>query len=288
MIAGRNSEDYYPITWVGRLPIYVTTLLVVAHVLAMVGTAMALSITGAPNPMLSPWLEPLIFSSASVLQQYSLWQFVSYAFLDQPSLSFAIDMLLLYSFGREIERFLGRSTFLWLYATLVLVAPLALTLLGLAHVPTSGLIGSGAVHFAIFVAFVMIYPNAEVLFFRIQVKWVAVVLLSIYSLIYLAARDWTNLGVIWLESACAVLMMRRAGVTSAQFESWLPAQSEDEPPARRPVRALKEPEPDLHESIDPLLEKISKHGIGSLTKRERLRLEQARNALLEQEKHSHR
>jgi len=290
MIAGRNSEDYYPITWVGRVPIYVTTLLVIVHVLAMVGTTIALSITGAPNAYLSPLLQPLIFSSSSVLGHFTLWQFVSYAFLNQPSIWFAVEMLLLYSFGREIEKFLGRSAFLWLYAALVLAAPLALTLLALAHVPTAGLIGSGAVNFAVFVAFVMIYPNAEVFLLRIQVKWIALAFLGIYSLSYISYRDWTALGVIWLECACAVLMMRRAGVLTAQFDSWLPAPRDGDPPPRRRKAALKEaePAPGLHESIDPLLEKISKHGIGSLTKRERLRLEQARDALLEQEKHSHR
>jgi len=292
MISGRNSEDYSPIAWVGRVPIYAATLMVIVHVCTMIGTAIAMSITGAPAAVMSPWLQPLVFSSASVLRDYTVWQFVTYAFVNQPSINFAIEMLLLYSFGREIERLLGRAAFLWLYATLLLVAPVALTLLGLAHVPTSALVGAGAVHFAVFIAFVMIYPDAELMFFRIKFKWLAVVLLGVYTLVYLAGRAWTDLGVIWLETACAVLMMRRAGVSTAQFESWLPAQRDDdyEELPRRRVRAIKdkEPEPSLHESIDPLLEKISKHGIGSLTKQERLRLEKARDTLLEQEKHSHR
>lgn len=291
MIAGRHSEDYSPIAWVGRVPIYAATLLVIIHIATMIGTSIAMSITAAPNAVLSPWLQPLIFSGESVLRDYTAWQFVTYAFVNQPSLGFAVEMLLLYSFGREIERFLGRAAFLWLYATLLLAAPVVLTLLGVAHVPTTALVGAGAVHFAVFIAFVMIYPNAELMFFRIPFKWLAVALLGIYTLVYVAARAWTDLGVIWLESACAVLMMRRAGVSSAQFESWLPAQREDDfEPPRRKVRAIKdkEPEPGLHESIDPLLEKISRHGIGSLTKQERLRLEQARDTLLEQDKHSHR
>jgi membrane associated rhomboid family serine protease len=281
MIAGRHSEDYYPITWVGRFPIYVTTLLVALHIATMIGASVAMSITGIP----SPWITPLIFSSASVLQEYSAWQFVTYAFVNQPTIWFAIEMLLLYSFGREIEKFLGRKTFLLLYVALLLAGPIALTLLGLAHVPSNVLVGGGAIHFAVFIAFVTLYPNAEMMFFRIQIKWVAAILLAIYSLAYLASRDWTNLGVLWLECSCAVLMMRRAGVGAAQFESWLPADRDDEQP-RLPARKRREelPEPNLHDSIDPLLEKISRHGIGSLTKRERQRLEQARSDLLEREK----
>lgn len=285
MIAGRHSEEYQPLTWVGRFPIYATTLLVILHVATMVGTAVALSISGVPDPEMSPFLAPLIFSSDSVIHDYSIWQFVTYAFVDTPTIWFAIEMLLLYSFGREIERFLGRKSFLLLYATLLLAAPAALTLLGLVNVPSGMLVGGGALHFAIFVAFATIYPSAEMLFFRIQIKWVAVVLFAIYTLAYLAGRQWISLGVLWLECAVAILMMRRAGVMGAQFESWIPIEREEEPAprlARRRPEAL--PEPDLHESIDPLLEKISRHGIGSLTRRERQRLEQARSDLLEREK----
>jgi membrane associated rhomboid family serine protease len=281
MIAGRHSENYSPITWVGRFPIYATTLLVVLHVATMVGIAVATAITG-PD---STWLSHFVFSSGTVLRNYSAWQIVTYAFVNFPTVWFAVEMLLLYSFGREIERFLGRRPFLLLYSLLLLAGPVALTLLGLAGIPSGALIGSGSVHFAVFIAFATLYPNAEMMFFRIPIKWVALVLFAIYSLAYLSGRDWTNLGVLWLDCACAVLMMRRAGVTGASFDSWLPAEREEEPAprlARRKPEAL--PGPDLHESIDPLLEKISRHGIGSLTKRERQRLEQARSDLLEREK----
>jgi len=282
MIAGRHSEDYYPITWVGRFPIYATTLLVILHVATMVGIAIATSALGPTNP----WLNHFVFSSVSVLREYSAWQLVTYAFVNFPTIWFAVEMLLLYSFGREIEKFLGRRSFLLLYAALLLAGPVALTLLGLVGGPQSMLIGGGPVHFAVFIAFVTLYPTAEMMFFRIQMKWVAIILFSIYSLAYLADRNWTYLGVLWLECAVAILMMRRAGVMGAQFESWIPLERDDDPPRLPARKARKElpPPPDVHESIDPLLEKISRHGIGSLTKRERQRLEQARSDLLEREK----
>ena len=40
---------------------------------------------------------------------------------------------------------------------------------------------------------------------------------------------------------------------------------------------------DVIESIDPLLDKIAKHGIGSLTEAERARLEEARTELLKKQ-----
>jgi membrane associated rhomboid family serine protease len=296
MIAGRHSEDYSPLTWVGRVPIYATTLLVIAHVCSMIGVTIALSAADPTNPAAPTWLTPFTYSSVSVLHEYKVWQFVTYAFVNAPGITFAIDMFLLYMFGREVERFLGRSAFLKLYVALLLVPPTILTLLAYFNFPaalfpaTMG--GSFEVHFAIFIAFVVIYPNAEVFFLRIQMKWLAAILLAIYSLqdiAYHATMGWIPLFVLWLECACAVLMLKLAGVTNASIEAWLPQRDEyeSEPKPRRKLPAPK-PEPNLHDSIDPLLEKISKQGIGSLTKRERQQLEQARDALLEQEKHSHR
>jgi len=52
------------------------------------------------------------------------------------------------------------------------------------------------------------------------------------------------------------------------------------PPVIRPPAAGREPEGDQMESIDPILEKISKSGIASLTKRERDLLERARERLI--------
>jgi hypothetical protein len=42
---------------------------------------------------------------------------------------------------------------------------------------------------------------------------------------------------------------------------------------------------DPHVVIDPLLEKISRQGLGSLTRREREQLEKARAMLMEQKRH---
>jgi hypothetical protein len=176
-----------------------------------------------------------------------------------------------------------------LYVALLLVPPAVVTLLGYFHFPAAlfpaTMAGSFEVHFAIFMAFVVIYPNAEMFLIRIQMKWIAAILLAIYTLQDIAYHLWLNLGVLWLECACAILMLKLAGVSNASLEAWLPQRDEydPEPKPRRKLAAPK-PEPNLHESIDPLLEKISKQGIGSLTKRERQQLEQARDALLEQDK----
>ncbi len=91
------------------------------------------------------------------------------------------------------------------------------------------LAGSMAVHVALFVAFAVIYPSAEI-FFSFQAKWVALVLLAIYSLQDLAYRAWTPLGVLWLECACAVAILHFAGVANASLGAWLPERDEEPAP----------------------------------------------------------
>jgi membrane associated rhomboid family serine protease len=280
MIAGRNSEDYYPITWVGRCPIYLTTVLVALHVVTMAAVAVAAGLEK------EGWIEVFKFSSARVLTTFSVWEFVTYAFVNEPSLWFAVEMYFLLSFGREVEKFLGRKAFFWLYMALLLVTPMVLTGAALFGYSTT-YFGSGPLHFAVFVAFVTIYPTAEI-FFGLQARWLALILLSIYSLQYVAQRQWMYLGVLWLECGCAYAILRAGGVRSFGRSGGFLDElvTEYEKPWRGRARKEK-PEPvkeDPFESIDPLLEKISKQGIGSLTKRERERLEKAREALIDRER----
>jgi hypothetical protein len=55
-------------------------------------------------------------------------------------------------------------------------------------------------------------------------------------------------------------------------------------PRLRIVEHPEEPPIDPHRVIDPLLDKISRDGLSSLTRREREQLERARTALLENER----
>ena len=63
-------------------------------------------------------LAALQFDSAQVLQAGKVWQLATYAFVHSPSglIWFAIEMYMLYVFGREVERFVGRRAFIGLYA----------------------------------------------------------------------------------------------------------------------------------------------------------------------------
>ena len=276
MFGVATHDDYQPVTWVGRYPVHVTTLMVAVHSVFAILACFLPSFGG------SGLLNAMIFDSGEVLSG-AAWQLATYAFVHPPAglLWFAIEMYMLFMFGREVERFIGRRAFIALYVLLLLAPTIFLTFWGLGQ-PTD-IAGSSALHFGIFVAFATIYPGLE-MFLRIQAKWVAVILGAILALQLFAAHAWPYLAVLGLSVGGAFVFIRMRGIGSEM--EWLTGLKEKLQPkpkfkvVPKPVsRRVVEPE-DIHVSIDPLLEKISKSGINSLTASERRALDRARNQLL--------
>src|SRR6476659_8087341 len=115
MFGVTTSDDYKPVTWVGRYPVHVSTLLVAVHSLIMVITCFLMMAFGT-----NAFLHLFVFDSAQVLGMGRVWQIATYAFVHAPSglLWFAVEMYMLFIFGREVERFIGRNAFIILYALL--------------------------------------------------------------------------------------------------------------------------------------------------------------------------
>ncbi len=218
MFGVTTSDDYQPVTWVGRHPVHVTTLLVAVHAFAAI---VACFLGGTYI------LGHLAFDSALVLQRGEFWQIATYAFVHSPSnlLWFAVEMYMLFAFGREVERFIGRRAYIVLYAVLLLAPTVMLTLWGFGQ--RTGIAGSPALHFAIFIAFAAIYPNVEMLL-RIQAKWVALVLAAISTLQLLAYRDWSAMAVLWLSMAIAFAFIRLRG-GAPELEWWTTIKSRFQP-----------------------------------------------------------
>lgn len=278
MFGATAHDDYRPVTWIGRVPVDVTTILVAVHAVAMiVGTLLIATKNG--------WvLNLLMFDSAMVLSGF-VWQVFTYAFVHQPSIWFVIHLFFLFFFGREVERFLGRRSFILLYLGLLLLPAFFLTLWGLGERVSFG--DSDALHFGVFVAFAAIYPGAE-LIFRIQAKWMALAFGVIVALQLLAANAWAQLAAFLLCVGFAIYYVRVRG-RGAESDWWSSLKEKVRPQPKFKVvpraspRRVVEPE-DVYESIDPLLEKISKSGINSLTASERRALDRARAQLLKESK----
>jgi hypothetical protein len=227
----------------------------------------------------------MVFDSAQVLSLGRVWQIVTYAFVHVPSgmalLWFAFEMYMLFVFGHQVERFIGSRAFIGLYALLLWVPTVFLTIAGLWT--RLGVAGSITLHFGIFVAFAAIYPQAEMLL-RIQAKWVALILAGIGTLAALANHDWASIIMLWTTIATAVAFIRLRGI-GPELVWWSDLKSRWRPKPKFQVvqrstpRRVVEPE-NVHDSIDPVLDKISKQGINSLTASERRALDRARARLL--------
>jgi membrane associated rhomboid family serine protease len=281
MFGVATSDDYRPVAWMGRYPVDVTTMLVGVHVVCAV---LACIVTAIPG--LTGALTYFVFDSSRIWNGLQVWRLGTYAFVHFPSslLWFAIEMYLLFVFGREVERFLGRRAYVALYVFLLVTPAVLLTIWGLWE--RCALAGSPALHFGIFVAFAAIYPRVELLL-RIQAKWVALILAAVYTLQLLAYHAWSDLVVVWTSVGVAFLFVELNGAglelawwnaVKARFAS-RPKYHVVPKPRPRPGNGRAEAD-DAHASIDPILDKISKFGIGSLTANERRQLNRERERLL--------
>lgn len=292
MFTEGRSDNYTPITVIGRFPIYWTELLIILHVTSMV-------IWAAVGGSLG-WMDALAYEPKLIIDNLQIWRLASYIFLNPPSLWFAVGMLMLWWFGREIERFYGSKNFLISYAVLTVV-PAMVALIPSLDVQ---LIGPTTVHFGIFLMFAITYPGVA-FFFGITAKWLAWIYLALYSLIYLAQRNMAGFVHLWIAAGVAFALTRFWGRGDWLPEGWNvrmpsfrtkrkfrvvkkpPAKAPTSAPARRVSGSASTIATSLSDdpvsTIDPILDKIAKRGINSLTPRERAALERASGALQRKE-----
>jgi len=279
MFGQSDSNDYQPFGYLGRIPLYLTTILVLTYCTCAVGLILCKAANGPDVGAM------LYYDSAAVRWQFQFWRFFTYPLVDWVSLWFVVEMYLLYNFGREVERFIGRASLGMLYGCLVVLSPCIVTAVATVAPPKLPILlaGSGDVNFAVFIAFCTIYPNVEILF-TIRAKWIAAVLIAVLSLQYLGDHQTLLLSLFWANCLAAFLFIKYLrGQIQFSLRNYLRLRR-----SRRSLRPLPGPRQalpgkatdDLIESIDPLLDKIAKHGIGSLTPGEREKLEEARAALL--------
>jgi membrane associated rhomboid family serine protease len=277
-----DSDEHRPVMWLRGYPIYAAHFIVLVYVVSMLATVL-LKFTP-----LGPGLMWLPFQSDAVLHG-QIWRIVTYGLVNEPSLNFAIDMVMIAWFGREVERAFGRRTFLIFYAGVYLVAPLLFTVLG-PWLPLIRVGETGAL--AIFVAFATIYPEA-LMMFNLLAKWAAIILVGIFSLIAINYRDWTDLLSLWATCGFAYAFVRHhqghfslpklprfGGKPKLRVLPDLPAKksatgsapsSSSSSGSASSLSAAAE--------VDALLDKIAKSGYASLTAKERERLESQSRAL---------
>jgi membrane associated rhomboid family serine protease len=280
MLFHEQSEDYQPLFWMGGHPVYVNTLILSLHILAFAILALAVSFLGFGVE------SAISLGNYEVVHEFQVWRLASYIiFPPATAISFIFAMGFLYYFGRQVEQFVGRKTYIGLYAALVLIPSILLCLIGpLGFWSENFLSGYGTI-FGVFIAFATIYPGVEIniWFVNLSAKYWAYALLAVLTLANIAGHLWIALGALWLDAAIGYFGMRYIGAGRG-FEwltDWIEERRAQKLARQRNFKILEEKK--TTDSIDAILEKISKHGVASLDARERAALENARSKLLKRD-----
>lgn len=225
-------------------------------------------------------LEPWFALSRAGLWGGQIWQFVTYTFLHGSVLHLAVNMLTLMFAGRELEFLLGKTRMLLIYFGGAILGGLMQLLI------TGGdqaLVGASAAVFAVLFAFTTIMPETEImllLFFVVPVRMKAKFLalgLVVVSLLFIVSGTGGNIGhVAHLGGALfGWVYARKLGYGNPfRIQEYLWAKRE-----RKDRERVMSPEEFISEEIDPILDKISREGIHSLTRAERRILERGRDKI---------
>jgi len=198
------------------------------------------------------------------VRRLMLWQLLTYIFLHDTRTIFHIlfNMITLYFFGPEIERMLGRRRFLFFYLAAGVFAGIAQCLIPGNRGPNNFVVGASGAIYAVLVAYALTFPNRTVIFFIFPMKVRTLVLLligiSLYSGLSSSQNGIAHFAHLGGAAFGFVYWKGRPWLDSAlnRFSEW---------------RASRRKTVDIDEQhdLDRILEKISQHGMGSLTKGER-------------------
>ena len=241
--------------------------------------------------------------SVGGLKHGFVWQLLTYQFMHGGWLHLLLNCWAIYIFGREVEETLGRNIFLTLYFTSGVIGGL---FQGLAGVLLGGrfaapVVGASAGAFGLVSAYAALYPERPLmllLFFIIPVNMRAKFLLLFSAIL-------TVIGLVFPIDNIAHAAHLGGMITGIVFVRyaiywhwhWPRLNRTPIPPLRPSVKTPHRATTDwaqtnapaeedlpadefLSKAVDPILDKISAHGIQSLTDRERRILQTAREKMV--------
>src|SRR5436190_4610983 len=237
--------------------------------------------------------------STEGLRHFKVWQLITFQFLHGGLLHLFGNLLCIWFFGRVVESHLGTRQFLKLYFFCGTAGGVLQALLGFVAPNYFGYatVGASAGALGLLAAFALIEPYAEILLFffiRVRAKYLLWFELGIAAFFTLVPTDRgiahaAHLGGI----LAAIAYMRwdlprpnlnwnlwqgrrrkRQLVQAAAQVARARGSKREQGPTELP------PEEFISKEVDPILDKISAHGIHSLTPRERQILEAARSKIV--------
>lgn len=267
-LSGRKASSYAP-RWTSPQRIVLFSLLGV-NLIAFVAQLLLQTFEPAAIP------QYLGLSYRGIDQAFA-WQFLSAMFLPGNIFQFTANILALYLIGRDVESILGQKHFLYLYLLGAVGGELGHLLLMPASTVLLAASGGAA---AVVVAFGTILPELDLagsLFFLFPIKFkakhFAYALFAIGGLLLVIDRQGVISHSAYLGGSCAGwLYAHLLGFGQPSFIQRYVRERRQESERRRQMSVGEF----MTAEIDPLLEKISRRGLASLTRSERRTLAEAR------------
>ncbi|MBB5034977.1 rhomboid family intramembrane serine protease [Prosthecobacter vanneervenii] len=268
-----ESKDHLPLTWWKTHPVYLAAIIA----LVGVGSIILTSLLGTAG---AHWL---VYTYHNAFVEGRFWTLFTYVLFNIPDIWVVLGCYMLWNFGEALERHLGRRSFVKLLVLLWLTPPLLATLMGLVGFkgPMSfGMVfgmpfaaGIQMLEFGVFNAFAALYPRAKISMIVITIDaWqLAAIFNVIYALQHILVRDWPGLFILLGCIAVAWVFIRyETGALS------LPSLPRRAPKTTRPAQKAAKAAPKSNTpTVDDILDKISHHGMQSLTAEERRILDKA-------------
>jgi len=223
---------------------------------------------------LTPFEQLFALTPALVVDNLNIWQLLTHCFLHDVEniLHVAMNMFMLWMFGGDVERALGRSRFLILYFGAALAGGLCMMpwYFIAKYVPVLG--ASGAV-FGAMAAYARLYPGRRLLVFGVVPVKARTVVLVLAGIDLLAAITGSDAGTAHLAhlGGFAVgwffLSLQRSASEFNRAKEY-----------KKTVRAQQQ-DREVRDEVDRLLAKVGREGLNSLTARESKFLKRASKRL---------
>lgn len=250
---------------VGAIEVTSTVAVVVVGALGLLA-----SVVSSTVPYWLAYAPQFLFSG-------QVWRLVTWPFADQIGMWSALNLVMLWFFGSELERQTGKRQMALIYAGAWAGFTAMWSLLGMAF--AGPLYGMQIIELAVLLLWIAEYPTRRFLF-NVPAWGFGAFILGLQVLTMTARRDWGGLLTLLAGLAVVAVVAKRQGLLAAY--DWIPGARAS---ARGKLRVVRPPHPSrgdrraqqrreaIDKRLDELLEKISKQGIDSLTKAERAELD---------------
>jgi membrane associated rhomboid family serine protease len=243
--------------------------------------------------------------SVDGLRHGYVWQLVTFQFLHSNFQHLLFNCLTIFIFGRGVEEALSRRAFLTLYFSSGIIGGLFQSLAGVIFGQAGSVVGASAGGFGLTAAYAVLFPDSVFMLFfilPIPARFFLLIAAVIAGLGITPATEHLVVSITGPHVAHAAhLGGLLTGIVFVRYAvHWRFRLPKIQRAGRSPVRRLvkvhshkpspwgldrSEPEEDLppeefvSKEVDPILDKITAHGIQSLTERERRILEKARSKI---------